>query len=342
MGGQETRRGEGAVEHRGESEGRGMARGRTLYLPALLVLVAAVLVACAVALLTVEQKAEAAFPGKNGRIAYNDLGVIYTIKPDGSGKSKVVNTSVAGDPIDYSPDGKRIAYTSYEGDNDANPTGGPQKDAEIYTIKVDGTGKFQLTHNKRYDWGASYSPDGERIAFTHYDGHDDEIYTINADGTGAFRVTNNSTNEFFPSYSPDGKKIVFSGSHRKLSRPRTYTADIYTIGVNGKNRVRLTHNNTTDSAPDYSPNGKRIAFAGFVDSSSPKVHWNIYTIRARGGGKTKVAGGGTDPDYSPDGKKIVYYTDPQLLYPDVYTINAGGGGKSKVAVGRTPAWGSRP
>jgi hypothetical protein len=54
------------VEQGGESKGRGMARGRTPYLAALLV--AAALVACAVALLTVSEKAEATFPGKNGRI----------------------------------------------------------------------------------------------------------------------------------------------------------------------------------------------------------------------------------------------------------------------------------
>jgi TolB protein len=305
----------------------------------------AVLVACAVVLLAVSEGAEAAFPGKNGRIAYNGDGVIYTINPDGSGKSKVVNTSEAGDTIDYSPDGKRITYAAYEGFNDGNPNG-PQKDHEIYTINVDGTGKFQLTHNNRYDSDPSYSPDGKRVVYTHHDGHD-EIYTINADGTGAFRVTNNDTNEFYPSYSPDGKKIVFSGEHRKLSHPQTYTADIYTIGVNGKNRVRLTHNATYDTAPDYSPDGRRIAFAGFVDGSSPKVHLNIYTIRARGGGKIKVTGGGTDPDYSPDGKKIVYYTGSHqslqaAMHADVYTINVGGGGKSKVAEGWTPSWGSRP
>ena len=68
-----------------------MARRPTLYLPVMIV--AAVMVACAVALLAVSQKAEATFPGKNGRIAYSafdlDGGVdetIYTIKPGGGAK----------------------------------------------------------------------------------------------------------------------------------------------------------------------------------------------------------------------------------------------------------------
>jgi hypothetical protein len=67
-----------------------MAR-RTLHLPALLgTLAAAVLMACAAALLTVSEKAEATFPGKNGRIAYsayegNDY-EIYTINSRGRDK----------------------------------------------------------------------------------------------------------------------------------------------------------------------------------------------------------------------------------------------------------------
>src|SRR5215207_7015228 len=64
--------------------GGGMTRGRTLHLPTLLgTLAAAMVMVCAVALLAVSGEAEAASPSKNGRIAYNNYGVIYTIHPDG-------------------------------------------------------------------------------------------------------------------------------------------------------------------------------------------------------------------------------------------------------------------
>ena len=61
-----------------------MTRRRTLYLP---MMITAAGVACAVALLAISEKAEATFPGKNGRIAYaasdgNDL-EIYTNNPTG-------------------------------------------------------------------------------------------------------------------------------------------------------------------------------------------------------------------------------------------------------------------
>ena len=105
---------------------------RALYLPALIVV--GVLVACTAALLALSEKqAQAAFPGKNGKIAYVG-GVIYTINPGGGGKTKVTE----GSEPSYSPNGKKIAYSAGGG---------------IYTIKVGGGGKSQVT-NTKYEAGA--------------------------------------------------------------------------------------------------------------------------------------------------------------------------------------------
>jgi Tol biopolymer transport system component len=139
-------------------------------------------------------------------------------------------------------------------------------------------------------------------------------------------------------YSPDGKKIAYTSyegfNDRKDTGPQK-DAEIYTIGVHGKNRVQLTNNATNDYFPDYSPDGRRIAFSGSGEKST-----NIYTISAGGGDKTKVTVG-ADSDYSPDGKKIVYYKGNDL-HGKIYTINLDGGGTSKVTEGSNPAWGSRP
>jgi hypothetical protein len=127
-------------------KGRDMTRRRTLYLPALIV--AAVLMACAVAVLAVSEKAEATFAGKNGKIAYENHRVIHTVKPDGGGKTEVAN----GDQPSYSPNGKRTAYTSGDG---------------VYTIKVGGGDKTKVTEGLQ----PSYSPDGKRIAYTVFGGN---------------------------------------------------------------------------------------------------------------------------------------------------------------------------
>ena len=127
-------------------------------------------------------------------------------------------------PIDYSPTGKKITYTNYDG---------TYHDTEIYTIKVGGGGKTNVTDNKTDDFDSSYSPNAKRIAYAGWDGHDLEIYTINASGTGKFQLTKNGTNDFTPSYSPDGKKIAYSTGN-------DIESDIYTINVGGGGKSKVT------------------------------------------------------------------------------------------------------
>jgi TolB protein len=162
---------------------------RTLYVPALIV--AAVLMACAVAVSTVSQKAEATFPGKNGRIAYSHGGTIYTIKPGGGGRVQLTHDDGGNGRPSYSPDGRRIVYAGYDGN-----------DSEIYTMNADGGDKCQVTDNNRDDYDPSYSPDGRRIVYQGYDLRNfaAEIYTINISGNGKFRLTNDNVDDLGPSW----------------------------------------------------------------------------------------------------------------------------------------------
>jgi Tol biopolymer transport system component len=125
---------------------------RKLYLPVMIA--AAVAVACAVALSAVSEKAEATFPGKNGRIAYAGWNrgkdyEIYTINPNGSGKTQLTHNNT--DDIDpaYSPDGKKIVYAGEVG---------PKGNYELYTIGARGGGKSRVTNSDTYpqklSWGS--------------------------------------------------------------------------------------------------------------------------------------------------------------------------------------------
>jgi len=70
----------------------------------------------------------------------------------------------------------------------------------------------RLLLNYGADQGASYSPDGTKIAFmNNYDG-DYEICVMNADGTGIKQLTKNSATDTYPSWSPDGTKIAFAST----------------------------------------------------------------------------------------------------------------------------------
>src|SRR5687768_17023216 len=59
--------------------------------------------------------------------------------------------------------------------------------------------------------------------------------------------------------------------------------EIFTINPNGGDSVKVTNNDTPDSEPSYSPDGKKIAFVGFDGTDE-----EIYTINVGGGTAFKV------------------------------------------------------
>src|SRR5215207_462423 len=203
-----------------------MARRRKLYLPALLgTLAAAVLMACAVALSAVSEKAEATFPGKNGRIAYTDWDAgkdyeIYTINPDGSGKRQLTHNNTDDIDPSYSPDAKKIVYAGQDG---------PKGDLEIYTISARGGDTLQLTNNDVDEEWPTYSPSGNRIAYTPIEG-DDGIYSVKAGGGDKRLVAHNGGAS---SYSPDGKRIAYEC----IGTPPRIDTDICTISVRPEHKL---------------------------------------------------------------------------------------------------------
>jgi TolB protein len=111
---------------------------------------------------------------------------LYVVRIDGTGlrRVKAFPKGLAG-KVDWSPDGARIAYSTPDFDRSG-------LSANVYTIRADGTGLVQLTHD---NGGAtqngldSWSPDGKQFAFVSNRSGSFQVYIMSADGSHVSQIT---------------------------------------------------------------------------------------------------------------------------------------------------------
>ena len=172
--------------------------------------------------------AEAAFPGQNGRIAFERTaplaqGDIWAMEATGLDPVQLTTHAARDANPAYSPDGTKIAFMS-ERDGDA----------EIYVMSADGSGQTRLTTNAATDDNPAFSPDGSRIAFESNRDGNTEIYVMDSDGTDAANRTNSPASaEEDPAFAPRGDRIAFRTTRDNAA------GEIYVMDASGSNPTRL-------------------------------------------------------------------------------------------------------
>ena len=170
------------------------------------------------------------------RLAYTRLRDdmnIWGIELDAAGKVTnkaplIASTFRDSDP-EYSPDGRRIAFTS-----------GRNGSFGIWVSDRDGANPRLLFDGGAYVTGSSsWSPDGRRIAFdtrsrdaVHVG--NPSIWVIDADGGEAHRLTADSSGDVAPSWSRDGASIYFAST-------RGGSLQIWKMPAQGGAAVQVTH-----------------------------------------------------------------------------------------------------
>ena len=285
----------------------------------------ALLPICAiVAAAAIAVPAQAAFPGQNGKIAFQGGGVdpeIYTVNPDGSGLTRLTNDEFFdGQPV-WSPDGRKLAFWSGRGVNGTS---------DIFVMNPDGSGMTNVTNTgDRGESEPAWSPDGSKIAFMADTTSGVSLFSMNADGSGVAQLTNGPF-DAQPAWSPDGTKIAYGQSPNYPFGD----FDIAVINADGSGKVVIAGDTTHDYLPDWSPDGAKIVFAR--DVSFFATSEDLWVMNPDGSGQTQLTStSGSDRDFgavfSPDGTKIAFSGGS---FPfSVFTINADGTGRTLVTAG---------
>ncbi len=237
---------------------------------------------------------------------------VYSVKPDGTGLTRLTSASQVDWYPALSPDGSKVIFES-------NRDG----QYEIYGMDIDGSNQVNLTNDAAVDWFPAWSPDGSKIVFasTRTGGHL-EIYVMNADGTGVTPITSGTQESLEPQWSPDGTTILFSRRAPATGGGAVGPSKLWTMNADGSGQAALLPTSTSnDHSAEYSPDGTMIVFITNRDGNE-----EVYRVNADGTGLlrlTTTAAREQVPSFSPNGDYIVFDTDRDGNV-ELYTMQADG------------------
>lgn len=212
---------------------------------------------------------------------------VYLVDYDGYGLRQLTKENALVMLPKWTPDGKKIIYTSYR---DNNP--------DLYSIKENGTGRKMLSGFQGLNSMARFSPDGKSLVIVLSKDGNPELYLLTPGGEIIRRLTNNKTIDTSPSWSPSNRDLVFIND-------RTGIPQMFVMDIDGANVRRLTYNNIYTDSPEWSPTGERITYV----CRMPNGEFNIFTTDVSGNYQQQLTKGtkrNENPSWSPDGRFLVF------------------------------------
>jgi Tol biopolymer transport system component len=128
-----------------------------------------------------------------------------------------------------------------------------------------------------------------------------ELWRVASDGSGEIRLIGSSTVSYTtPQAGPRGKRIVFVGGIRQ--------GHVWKMRINGSNRKKLTRGRGSQLYPQWSPDGRRIAYVRLPNSPAGDQAM-LVVMRADGTRKRKLTSarhGLQIGSWSPDTGRLVF------------------------------------
>jgi hypothetical protein len=107
----------------------------------------------------------------------------------------------------YSPDGKKIAFTAFQGNQ-----------ADIFVFDIESGAITNLTNDSYFDAAPVFSPDGRTLVYSSVVGGYAKLFRLQIDNPAQrAQLTSGEWNDIDASFSPDGKRIFYA-SDRQTGR----------------------------------------------------------------------------------------------------------------------------
>ena len=208
---------------------------------------------------------------------------------DGHNERVILDSSHPIMSPSWSPDGKRLAYVSFESDR-----------PRIF-IQVLATGDRRVVASfPGLNGSPAFSPDGRHLAMTLSKDGNPEIYVMHLQSELLRRVTvtRNTVIDTEPSWSPDGQTLVFTSN--RGGKPQ-----IYRTQVEGGKPERITFEGSYNARAIFSPDGSKLAF---VHGNEGRFRIGLLDLENNALSVLTDSLLDESPSFAPNGSMILYAT----------------------------------
>ncbi|MDC1131471.1 Tol-Pal system beta propeller repeat protein TolB [Gammaproteobacteria bacterium] len=207
---------------------------------------------------------------------------------DGANEKVLLSSSEPIISPSWSPDGKRVAYVSFE-------TG----IAKVFIQEISSGKREAVLSQDTQISSPSWSPDGKYLSLTLYQDGNAEIYILRLRDQTLTRMTNQFAIDTESSWSPKGNKILFTSG--RSGSPQIYELDLRKLNPKAK---RISFEGTYNAKASYLPNEEGIIFVH--RSSDGLFHIALKYKRENFIRVLTEAKMDESPSVAPNGNMVIY------------------------------------
>ncbi len=243
---------------------------------------------------------------------------LWMMRPDGSGKKRITQTSRDAKAPALSPDGARIVFHDNRG--------------RILVCGFDGVTTEVLYQPEGFNSHASWTPDSRGILhICRPSGKSESTGCFvsrfdPADAVSPIILVEPDTAHHFPSFSPDGLMMVYSRfdpERRDMTARFPLIEEIFTLDIRTGQVSQRTRLGCNSTHPRWSPDGTRIIFSSNAEGSYDLWTLDVANPDAPPSRLTSDPGFEGFPSWSPDGSRIAFVSS-RTGGMEIWTMNADG------------------